>query len=105
QADDGIRAGHVTGVQTCALPIFHVPIGFVQRIVFESVDLQYDSLDETNRDVNVLVREGKQLDFSLLFGYGSYELLRGGIELNQRSEERRVGKGARSREARDAAKT
>lgn len=51
--------------------------------VFESVDLQYDSLDETNRDVNFLVREGKQLDFSLLFGYGSYELLRGGIELNQ----------------------
>src|SRR5439155_14757659 len=22
QAEDGIRAGHVTGVQTCALPIF-----------------------------------------------------------------------------------
>src|SRR5207253_6863855 len=23
QAEDGIRGGHVTGVQTCALPIFH----------------------------------------------------------------------------------
>src|SRR5207253_4991693 len=23
QAEDGIRAGHVTGVQTCALPIYH----------------------------------------------------------------------------------
>src|SRR5215510_13864771 len=23
QAEDGIRDGHVTGVQTCALPIFH----------------------------------------------------------------------------------
>src|SRR5207253_7938345 len=26
QAEDGIRAGHVTGVQTCALPIFCVGI-------------------------------------------------------------------------------
>src|SRR5207253_5245485 len=25
QAEDGIRDGHVTGVQTCALPIFSVP--------------------------------------------------------------------------------
>src|SRR5207253_6657497 len=24
KAEDGIRAGHVTGVQTCALPIFHL---------------------------------------------------------------------------------
>src|SRR5690625_5321968 len=27
QAEDGIRDGHVTGVQTCALPIFRNPIG------------------------------------------------------------------------------
>src|SRR5207253_11415113 len=26
QAEDGIRDGHVTGVQTCALPIFLTPI-------------------------------------------------------------------------------
>ena len=25
QAEDGIRAAHVTGVQTCALPILHIP--------------------------------------------------------------------------------
>src|SRR6266508_3994892 len=25
QAEDGIRDGHVTGVQTCALPIYHRP--------------------------------------------------------------------------------
>src|SRR5439155_17330397 len=29
QAEDGIRDGHVTGVQTCALPIW--PRGFVHR--------------------------------------------------------------------------
>src|SRR5690625_6351599 len=27
QAEDGIRDGHVTGVQTCALPIFIIDIG------------------------------------------------------------------------------
>src|SRR5437660_12248312 len=27
QAEDGIRDGHVTGVQTCALPIFDCAIG------------------------------------------------------------------------------
>src|SRR5207253_4803898 len=27
--EDGIRDGHVTGVQTCALPIFDVPFGRV----------------------------------------------------------------------------
>src|SRR5207253_8133144 len=27
QAEDGIRDGHVTGVQTCALPIFAFPVG------------------------------------------------------------------------------
>src|SRR5437870_13918661 len=31
QAEDGIRAGHVTGVQTCALPICHLKIRFVGR--------------------------------------------------------------------------
>src|SRR5690625_6990622 len=30
QAEDGIRDGHVTGVQTCALPIFGMP-GIDQR--------------------------------------------------------------------------
>src|SRR5690625_904763 len=31
QADDGIRDGHVTGVQTCALPIYHL-------VPFSSID-------------------------------------------------------------------
>src|SRR5690625_3387408 len=31
QAEDGIRAGHVTGVQTCALPIFQQPQGHARR--------------------------------------------------------------------------
>ena len=51
--------------------------------VFDTVDLSYHSVDERTRSVSYQVKEGKQLDFSLLFGYGSYELLRGGFEIEQ----------------------
>jgi outer membrane protein assembly factor BamA len=47
---------------------------------FESVDLNYLPVDEHTRDVTYRVKEGKKLDFSLLAGWGSYELLRGGFE-------------------------
>src|SRR5690625_7677959 len=33
QAEDGIRDGHVTGVQTCALPIFHLPYKALSHLV------------------------------------------------------------------------
>jgi outer membrane protein insertion porin family len=50
---------------------------------FETVDLSYEPVDEHKRDVNYTVKEGKTLDVNLLFGYGSYELLRGGFEIEQ----------------------
>ncbi|HSU57177.1 MAG TPA: BamA/TamA family outer membrane protein, partial [Candidatus Dormibacteraeota bacterium] len=49
--------------------------------VFSTVDLSYDPEDEHTRDVRYQVKEGKTLQVSLLFGYGAYELLRGGVEL------------------------
>src|SRR5699024_11357407 len=33
QAEDGIRDRNVTGVQTCALPIFDVAVGVLRRVV------------------------------------------------------------------------
>ena len=51
--------------------------------IFESVDLSYEPAEEDARDVIYRLKEGKRIDLSLLFGYGSYELLRGGIELEQ----------------------
>src|SRR5690625_6544655 len=34
QAEDGIRDGHVTGVQTCALPIFHrIPVSHKGHLI------------------------------------------------------------------------
>jgi outer membrane protein assembly factor BamA len=51
--------------------------------VFDTVSLTYQPVDDPTRDVTYQVHEGKTIDFSFLFGYGSYELLRGGIELEQ----------------------
>src|SRR5689334_23685998 len=80
QAEDGIRDGTVTGVQTCALPILRArPPGGIQRPASRS----------KNRP-----------------GRGGTELSVVGIDCRHceepiRSEERRVGKECRSRWAPD----
>ena len=51
--------------------------------IFDSVELKYLQDYPTSRDVIYDVHEGKKIDFSLLAGYGSYEKLRGGFELDQ----------------------
>src|SRR5690625_2712857 len=40
QAEDGIRDGHVTGVQTCALPIFRSKTQVTQRVLENAPDLK-----------------------------------------------------------------
>jgi outer membrane protein assembly factor BamA len=50
---------------------------------FNNVDLSYAPVDEHTRNVLYQVKEGKEFNVSLLFGYGSYELLRGGFEIEQ----------------------
>ena len=49
--------------------------------VFDGVDLKYQPENEGTRDVLYSVTEGKRVNVSLLFGWGSYELLRGGVDL------------------------
>ena len=51
--------------------------------VFERVEVDYEEVDEESRNVVFRLKEGKEIDISLLLGYGSYELLRGGVELEQ----------------------
>lgn len=51
--------------------------------VFDSVDLRYDPPTGPVRDPVFQLREGRQLETNLLLGYGSYEELRGGVELRQ----------------------
>src|SRR5690606_40408754 len=84
QAEDGIRDFHVTGVQTCALPISR------------AVDQRRAALGEGGRHHQVLrARDGRHVEDD----HRSHEA-RG---LRVRSEERRVGKsvdvgGGRGRE-------
>src|SRR5947209_18089569 len=71
QAEDGIRDIGVTGVQTCALPIYNQPQdGFVTR-----------------KPTPMLVANGNE------DGFGGFSFFNFGRE---RSEERRVGKECRS---------
>jgi outer membrane protein insertion porin family len=61
---------------------------------FDSVDLVYEPREEHVRDLLYRVQEGKRLEVSLLVGYGSYEMLRGGVEI----EENNIwGRGHRAR--------
>jgi outer membrane protein insertion porin family len=51
--------------------------------VFQSVDVHYEPATGPVRDPVFSVKEGRDLETNLLLGYGSYEKLRGGVELRQ----------------------
>jgi outer membrane protein assembly complex protein YaeT len=48
--------------------------------IFDSVTVSYEPEDERSRAIVYSIVEAKRLTLSLLAGYGSYELLRGGFE-------------------------
>src|SRR3712207_7398933 len=87
QAEDGIRYIGVTGVQTCALPIFRlksdISILVEFLIIFSTSSIRYVSLPYI-----------KYRDLYFSFFKSSRRSL---LSINQRSEERRVGKECRSR--------
>src|SRR5439155_18165393 len=99
QAEDGIRDGHVTGVQTCALPIFNQ----IESIRAQLANLAKElGTDETGKAIRKAADdlaekltnvEGKVLQLKLTG--------RGQDDVRWRSEERRVGKECRSRWAGD----
>src|SRR5690625_7504343 len=85
QAEDGIRDGHVTGVQTCALPI-SVKSDTTLVIIptfneIENLPLITKRVREATPEVHILI-----------------------VDDSSRSEERRVGKECISRLARDDTK-
>src|SRR5690606_40416105 len=84
QAEDGIRDFHVTGVQTCALPIWAVrSIGVFVPFLGATVEMMYQW------EVPYLMDDG---DFRRTFAVGPTPL----PAAIERSEERRVGKEGRS---------
>src|SRR2546429_3604930 len=84
QAEDGIRDVAVTGVQTCALPIFLVPSLDLQARLADAADYgQVTARDDAA--TAAFEPEWLPFDHPLWIVYSS------------RSEERRVGKEGRSR--------
>src|SRR5690606_40686683 len=84
QAEDGIRDFHVTGVQTCALPIYKlVTKSSIDRHLFTRLN------DIGLAKVEVLKNYLKTIDSTVT------------IDTYQRSEERRVGKECISRSSTD----
>src|SRR5690606_39676921 len=102
QAEDGIRDFHVTGVQTCALPIFPCVLGVVGQVGGLLGEVGGERGD----------RVGVVLDGADAVPVGLHEvvelrgLVGGGLGVGEqrvqvgvgllRSEERRVGKGGRA---------
>src|SRR5207237_7670711 len=91
QAEDGIRDSSVTGVQTCALPIFHMFSGDDWRysigdllVTLSLVLLFIEIVKSTRTSSRQIVNHGLSM---LTFV----------VALVERSEERRVGKEGRCR--------
>src|SRR5207253_5344581 len=88
QAEDGIRDGHVTGVQTCALPIFGLTQALPGDVARMIVGQFYDpvAVDALRKDLGLndplYVQYGRWASHALQGDFG-------------RSEERRVGKECR----------
>src|SRR5690348_17870006 len=95
QAEDGIRDGRVTGVQTCALPIWAtpdlVPVGARPRE--GALAIEYDEQRFEGRLTGAVMGPTPPDEAGPWRG-----------QLPDRSEERRVGKEGRSRGGRDGAK-
>src|SRR5256885_3275620 len=87
QAEDGIRDYKVTGVQTCALPIFAMqPDGGNNWLVGAIRRVSRTSPQEARVGIETLSRAPKVMKFRVR-----------GLGEETRSEERRVGKECRSR--------
>src|SRR5207253_8425710 len=98
QAEDGIRDGHVTGVQTCALPISTRVEVSLQR------NASGVSLSVSDNGRGFTAEEGRKRSSYGLLGLRERVYLVGGeVDIDSRpgrSEERRVGKECRCRWAR-----
>src|SRR5207253_4418950 len=88
QAEDGIRDGHVTGVQTCALPIWDLAdVDFaIVRTSFAVAETGSVLLSDADLRVNAVAYLAQHLI-----------VLLDPADIVVRSEERRVGKECRSR--------
>src|SRR5207253_6862500 len=92
QAEDGIRDGHVTGVQTCALPIFVAQAAGMKLSLAQQVPILL-TLMLTSKGAAGVPRAGLVVLSGTLTTFG---LPMEGVAVVLRSEERRVGKECRA---------
>src|SRR5207244_9373353 len=94
QAEDGIRDDLVTGVQTCALPIFYTSAAGGVRLWVDGRLLidERRSQGEGERSGSIPLIAGR--GYALRMEY--YSRREGGASARLRSEERRVGKEERA---------
>src|SRR5690606_39443710 len=100
-AEDGIRDFHVTGVQTCALPIFNIlPQPKPEQLVVVKKEISIEHVVEVKEVIRIeeVIKEREVFVPDALLKSWSDE--RNPMFLLRRSEERRVGKECRSRRAR-----
>src|SRR5689334_24205619 len=90
-AEDGIRDGTVTGVQTCALPILGASSGDRGLPAVISYELQASACAGDNGGPHPTAKRARVQAFANLLSCG------GRARAAARSEERRVGKECRSR--------
>src|SRR5207253_6025831 len=93
QAEDGIRDGHVTGVQTCALPIYEA---FTPVKKFNPDEpLRCSFCHKTQEQVEKLISSPSDYPRAYICNecVGVCQTI---LEDEKRSEERRVGKECRS---------
>src|SRR5690606_40935884 len=96
---DGIRDFHVTGVQTCALPILNQRTESSEQYFIEQEEHQTNirDLSEAMAQLSNKQREIIYLRFYTLLGYDEIaNIMSIDKKAAYRSEERRVGKECRS---------
>src|SRR5690606_40611556 len=95
QAEDGIRDFHVTGVQTCALPISLDPDA-VPAVIFVTAYDQHALRAFELHAVDYLLKPFDDERFEIALERARSRIERGHLVGLSRSEERRVGTECRS---------
>src|SRR5690606_40880669 len=93
QAEDGIRDFHVTGVQTCALPISQVSVRVLEVTCVPAPEGLFRGFDDLSASFSRL--QHYRVDLLLRLHVVSQGKVRGARRSSGRSEERRIGKEGR----------